>query len=164
MARPARALAARIEDIPFIRCQVCEKIAHQIYHQVEKKAVRIAPKKVSEFEIIEIAENVCNLKKQQADWILQIDIVEKGDKLEDRIPGEPFLAKPSKDAEMEKILRSMEGMPGAPSTKMYSREELMNVKNFGDVEADEEEDDDDGFPTKLGKVLKNTNPPKKDLK
>lgn len=27
-------------------------------------------------------ENVCNLKKQEADWILKIDIVEKGDKLE----------------------------------------------------------------------------------
>ena len=43
-------------------------------------------------------------------------------------------------------------MPGAPSMKMYSREELMNMNNFGDVEADEEEeDDDDGFPTKLVK-------------
>jgi hypothetical protein len=25
---------------------------------------------------------VCNLKKQEADWMLRIDIVEKGDKLE----------------------------------------------------------------------------------
>ncbi|XP_008782493.2 uncharacterized protein LOC103702007 [Phoenix dactylifera] len=233
LASPKKpASAARKEDIPFIRCQVCEKIAHQIYNQVGKKAARIAPKKVSEFEIIEIAESVCNLKKQQADWILHIDIVEKGDKLElveqgtegqcnsecktieracqevmgyadtdvaefffkarpsvdllvkflcndiskacsvkpppipeDRIPGEPFLSKLSKDAEMEKILRSMEGMPGAPSMKMYSREDLMNMNNFGDVEADEdEEDDEDDFPTKLGKVLKNKDPPKKDLK
>jgi hypothetical protein len=28
--------------------------------------------------------------------------------LQDRVPGEPFAAKPSKDAEMEKIMRSME--------------------------------------------------------
>lgn len=35
-----------------------------------------------EIEIIDIAENVCNLKKQEADWMLRIDIVEKGDKLE----------------------------------------------------------------------------------
>jgi hypothetical protein len=28
--------------------------------------------------------------------------------LQDRVPGEPFARKPSKDAEMEKILRSME--------------------------------------------------------
>lgn len=37
---------------------------------------------MSEFQIIEISENVCNLKKQEADWILQIDIVKKGDGLE----------------------------------------------------------------------------------
>lgn len=27
---------------------------------------------------------------------------------QDRVPGEPFVAKPSKDAEMDKILRSMQ--------------------------------------------------------
>ena len=37
---------------------------------------------ITEFDIIEISENVCNLKKQEADWMLKIDIVEKGDKLE----------------------------------------------------------------------------------
>ncbi|XP_073000239.1 uncharacterized protein [Typha latifolia] len=225
--------SARREDIPFIKCQVCEKIAHQIYYQVQKKEEEISPKKVSEFQIIEIAENVCNLKKQEADWILQIDITEKGDKLElveqgvegqcnsecktieracqevigyadtdvaeffyktkpsidllvnflcndlskacsvvpppvpqDRIPGEPFLAKPSKDAEMEKILRSMEGLPGAPNMKMFSRDDLMN-NNFNADEDDEDDDDDDDvedFPKKLGKVLKDKDSPKKDLK
>jgi hypothetical protein len=37
---------------------------------------------ISEYQIIEMAENVCNLKKAEADWILRIDIVEQGDKLE----------------------------------------------------------------------------------
>lgn len=40
---------------------------------------------ISEYEIIEISENICNLKKQEADWILKIDIVEQGDRLEVRI-------------------------------------------------------------------------------
>lgn len=40
---------------------------------------------ISEYEIIEISENVCNLKKQEADWILKIDIVEEGDRLEVRM-------------------------------------------------------------------------------
>lgn len=39
-------------------------------------------RQLSEYQIIEIAENVCNLKKREADWILKIDIVERGDKLE----------------------------------------------------------------------------------
>ncbi|KAL3829968.1 hypothetical protein ACJIZ3_018770 [Penstemon smallii] len=73
---------ARKEDIPYIKCQVCEKLSSQLYDQVQAKQSAISPKKISEYEIIEIAENLCNLKKQEADWILKIDIVEKGDKLE----------------------------------------------------------------------------------
>ncbi|CAL9056254.1 unnamed protein product [Musa banksii] len=223
--------AARKGDIPFIRCQVCEKIAHQIIHQVKKKEAQISPKKVSEFQIIEIAENIFNLKKEEANWILQIDVVEKGDKLElveqgiegqcnsecktiehacqeimgysdtdvaeyvfsarpsidqlvkflckdlskacsvkpppvpaDRVPGEPFIAKSSKDAEMEKILRSMEGMPGAPGMKMYSREDLMSGK-FGEADDDDDdEDDEDNFSGKLGNILNDKDPPKQDYK
>ncbi|KAK4761266.1 hypothetical protein SAY87_006159 [Trapa incisa] len=213
---------ARREDVPFIKCQVCEKLASQLHNQVQKKQSDISPKKISEYEIIEIAENVCNLKKVEADWILKIDIVEKGDKLElveqdaegicnsecktiekacqeimgysdtdvaeylykskprvdsfvdfmckdltgacnkkpppvpaGRTPGEAFMPKPAKEAEMEKILRSMEGMPGAPNMKMYSRDDLMNMKNIGEEDDDEDDDDEDAhFPSKLGKVLR----------
>ncbi|PWA53747.1 hypothetical protein CTI12_AA442330 [Artemisia annua] len=73
---------ARKEDIPFIKCQVCEKLAKELYEQVKDKQLKISPKKITEYDIIEISENVCNLKKQEADWMLKIDIVEKGDRLE----------------------------------------------------------------------------------
>lgn len=198
---------ARKEDIPFIKCQI------------------------SEYDIIEISENVCNLKKQEADWILKIDIVEQGDRLElveqdsegqcnsecktieracqevigyydtdvaeylykkkpqidvlvnflckdlsescsakpqpvpkGRAPGEPFVAKSSKEAEMDKILKSMEGMPGAPGMKMYSREDLM--KNLDGEDADEDDDDNDetSFPSNLGKVLRQKESKKSDWK
>lgn len=213
---------ARKEDIPYIKCQVCEKLAYQLYHHVQNKQADISPKKISEYQIIEISENVCNLKKQEADWILKIDIVEQGDRLElveqdsegqcnsecktieracqdvmdysdtdvaeylyktkpdldslksflckdltkacskapppvpkNRAPGEPFVAKSSKEAEMEKLMRSMQDMPGAPGMQMYSREDLMNQK-FGNEDADDDDDDDDegGFPSKLGKFIK----------
>lgn len=225
------ASAARKEDVPFIKCQVCEKLASQLYRQVQNKQAQISPKKISEYEVIEIAENICNLKKEEADWILKIDIVEQGDKLElvdqdtegicnsecktieracqevmgysdtdiaeylynskpqidslvdflckdlsracsskppplpkGRTPGEAFMPKPAKDAEMEKILRSMEGMPGAPSMKMYSRDELMN-KNLGEEDDDEEEEEEDAhFPSKLGKVLREKESRKGDWK
>lgn len=45
------ATVARKEDIPYIRCQVCEKLAAQLYHQVQKKQVEIAPKKVLLFSL-----------------------------------------------------------------------------------------------------------------
>ncbi|XP_071742364.1 uncharacterized protein [Rutidosis leptorrhynchoides] len=73
---------ARREDVPFIKCQVCEKLAKELYVQVQDKQHQIAPKKILEYDVIEISENVCNLKKREADWMLKIDIVEKGDRLE----------------------------------------------------------------------------------
>ncbi|CAI0628420.1 unnamed protein product [Linum tenue] len=218
--------AARKEDVKYIKCQVCERIATQLQQQVQKKQAQISPKKISEYQIIEIAENVCNLKKEEADWITRIDIVEKGDKLElveqeeegmcnaecktiekacqevmgysdtdvaeymysskpqldqlvnhlckdlsgacskkpppvpkNRIPGEAFAPKPSKQAEMDKLMRSMEGMPGAPGMKMYSREELMNNMNIGNEDGDNEDDDEDeeqskSFPKNLGNIMR----------
>ncbi|CAF2069128.1 hypothetical protein F2Q70_00034348 [Brassica cretica] len=230
--------APRKEDVPFIKCQVCEKLASRLHQLVKEKQVQISPKKISEYEIIEIAENVCNLKKEEADWILKIDIVEKGDKLQlveqeeegmcnsecktieaacqkvigysdtdvaeyiykskpdlaslvnhlckdltdactknppplpkDRVPGEPFVAKPSKDAEMDKIMRSMQGMPGAPGMKVYSREDIEKYKDnpgkFGNEDEDDDEDEDeekedDKFPKNLGKVLKEKKSSKKE--
>lgn len=223
--KPASA-AARKEDIPYIRCQVCEKLASELHRQVQKKQTEISPKKISEYQIIEVTENVCNLKKEVADWILKIDIVERGDKLElvdqeeeglcnsecktieracqevigysdtdlaeylytnkpqlddlvnylckdltkacstnpppvpkGRAAGEPFVPKPAKEAEMEKILKSMEGMPGAPSMKMYSRDELMNMQNggVGEEDNDDEDDDDDEdakFKANLGNAFR----------
>lgn len=38
--------AARKEDIPYIKCQVCEKLARQLYQQVQDKQAQISPKKV----------------------------------------------------------------------------------------------------------------------
>ncbi|XP_076911599.1 uncharacterized protein LOC143569617 [Bidens hawaiensis] len=173
---------------------------------------------ISEYDVIEISENVCNLKKQEADWILKIGIVEQSDRLElveqdsagqcgsecktieracqevigyydtdvaeyiyqkkptlsslvkilckdltkacntkpppvpkDREPGEIFVPKSAKEAEMEKMLKSMEGIPGAPSMKMYSREELMSGKGFNDEDDEEEEQ---SIPSNLGKILR----------
>lgn len=37
---------ARKEDVPYIKCQVCEKLAAQLYHQVQTKRAEISPKKV----------------------------------------------------------------------------------------------------------------------
>ncbi|KAG0620810.1 hypothetical protein M758_4G246300 [Ceratodon purpureus] len=208
--------AARKEDIPFIKCSVCEAIAKQLARQVKEKRQNSATKKISEFEIIDVAENICNLKKEEGDWILKLDIVEKGDKLQlveqseegvcktecktieracqevmgdhdtdvaeylykpeatragvikllckdlskacvgkpprlpkDRAPGEPFTPKAGKEAEMDKLMRSLNDVPGAPEMKMYSREEL--IKNPGlmdggaprDPDADEDDEDDD---------------------
>lgn len=40
-------------------------------------------------------------------------------------------------------------MPGAPGMKMYSRDELMNMKNIGEEDDDEDDDEEENFPSKL---------------
>ncbi|AES76332.1 hypothetical protein MTR_6g077350 [Medicago truncatula] len=37
---------ARKEDVPYIKCQVCEILAKQLYQQVQSKKAEISPKKV----------------------------------------------------------------------------------------------------------------------
>jgi hypothetical protein len=74
-------VTARKEDVKYIKCGVCEEIVKQLSRQVKKKRDKIAPKKLTEFQIIETAENICNMKREEGDWILWLDIVEQGDKL-----------------------------------------------------------------------------------
>ena len=38
--------APRKEDVPFIKCQVCEKLASRLHQLVKEKQVQISPKKV----------------------------------------------------------------------------------------------------------------------
>lgn len=50
----------------------------------------------------------------------------------------------------------LQGMPGAPGMKMYSREDLMN-QNFGSEDGDDDEDDDaEEFPSNLVRERSNT--------
>ncbi|CAM6127275.1 unnamed protein product [Calypogeia fissa] len=202
-------LAARKEDVKYIKCGVCEEIVKQLHRQVKKMKEKIAPKKLTELEIIDLTENICNIKKEEADWLMYLDIVEDGPRLKlveqeeegecnsecktieraceevmgdhdtdvaeflyrgeaqrsalskllckdlskacvgkppavpkDRVPGEPFVPKPSKDAEMAKIMRSMSDMPGAPGMQMYSRDQLQSG-GFGMGDEDDEDDDSD---------------------
>ncbi|XP_039165231.1 uncharacterized protein LOC120291635 [Eucalyptus grandis] len=60
---------AREEDVQYIKCQVCEKLASKLYRQIPEE------------QINEIARNLCNLEEEEAVWIRKIDLVEKGDKL-----------------------------------------------------------------------------------
>ncbi|KAJ0881905.1 hypothetical protein HanRHA438_Chr10g0479261 [Helianthus annuus] len=75
---------ARKDDIPFIKCQVCEKLAKQLYEQVRDKQANISPKKgfycgYGRLSVLRMDfVRVC----LEADWILKIDIVEQGDRLE----------------------------------------------------------------------------------
>lgn len=62
-------VVARKEDIPYIRCQVCEKLAKELHQQVHNKQGQIAPKKVIVFIfflllncfLVFVSELICRL-------------------------------------------------------------------------------------------------------
>lgn len=39
--------APRKEDVPYIKCQVCEKLASRLHQLVKEKQLQISPKKVN---------------------------------------------------------------------------------------------------------------------
>ncbi|CAN8241977.1 unnamed protein product [Cochlearia groenlandica] len=106
-------------------------------------------------DLAQDAENVCNLKKEEVDWILKIDIVEKGQKLELLEQEEEGMCN-SKCKTIEAACQN--GLPGAPGMKVYSRDDIekykKNPESMGNEDDDEDEDEDEKFPKNLGKVLK----------
>ncbi|AES77103.1 hypothetical protein MTR_6g091840 [Medicago truncatula] len=66
-----------------------------------------------------------------------------------RTPGEPFVAKSSNEAEMEKLVKSMENF---------------GAENEDDNEDEDEDEDEADFPSKLGKVLRSKENEKGDWK
>lgn len=214
-AAAKRAAAARKHDVPFIRCEVCEEVVKNLNRQVARKRDEKALKKLTELEIIEVTESICDVTKEEGDWIQWLDIEEEKDRLKlveqslvgecnsvcktiqkacqevmgdhdtdvaeflysgeskraalsqllcrtlsqacvgkapplpkGREPGEAFVAKDEKKVEMDRIMRSMEGMPGGGrGMKMYHRDDLMKgipgMGGFGGGDGEEDEDEED---------------------
>ncbi|KAF2543522.1 hypothetical protein F2Q68_00029265, partial [Brassica cretica] len=144
----------------------------------ECKTIEAACQKVIGYSDTDVAEYIYKSKPDLASLVNHLckDLTDACTKNppplpKDRVPGEPFVAKPSKDAEMDKIMRSMQGMPGAPGMKVYSREDIEKYKDnpgkFGNEDEDDDEDEDeekedDKFPKNLGKVLKEKKSSKKE--
>eukprot|EP00271_Cylindrocystis_brebissonii_P015750 TRINITY_DN38745_c0_g1_i1.p2 TRINITY_DN38745_c0_g1~~TRINITY_DN38745_c0_g1_i1.p2 ORF type:complete len:262 (+),score=42.50 TRINITY_DN38745_c0_g1_i1:414-1199(+) len=69
-------ITARKEDIPFIKCEVCEEVAKQLSRQYKK--IKESTPKLTEFQVIEMTERVCNPNRDEGEWIAKMDIVEVG--------------------------------------------------------------------------------------
>eukprot|EP00898_Chlorokybus_atmophyticus_P001851 jgi/Chlat1/2667/Chrsp18S02982 len=69
----------RKEDVPFIKCGVCETLVRNTARQV--KAWRDSGRKVKEIDVIELVEKSCDPTKDEGEWITKIDLVEQGDVL-----------------------------------------------------------------------------------
>ncbi|KXZ48637.1 hypothetical protein GPECTOR_26g540 [Gonium pectorale] len=79
--RPKKKSPVAKDDIKYIKCQVCEAIAKQA-RNIKKDLQAVAgPKKVSEGDLLDKFEKMCDPEQDDGDWITQFDIVEEGSAL-----------------------------------------------------------------------------------
>jgi len=62
----------------------------------------------------------------------------------DRPKGEKFVKKDKKDVEMERLMASMQGMPGMGGAQLFNREDMM--RGMGGMGGGDDDDDDDENP------------------
>lgn len=76
-APPARAVKS---DLKYVRCQVCEEVAKVLSREAstlrEEKGA-----KLTEADVLDKVEKVCDVETVEGEWLLKHDLVEKGDAL-----------------------------------------------------------------------------------
>lgn len=81
---------ARAEDLPYIKCGVCQAFVKQAMNAVKTLRSEEKPgQKVTEGDIIDTLEKMCNPDLSEGDWISHIDLKEEGDVLKLVDMGQP---------------------------------------------------------------------------
>jgi hypothetical protein len=198
-------------DVKYIKCQVCELAADAAYEEYVAVAADKG-KKLTELDVLERVEKLCDVSDKAADWIINKDLQEKGTKLKvvdmgkevygkcgvecktivkacedvlgprdtdvaeyllttatsakdvhewlcreetsscssappplpkDRPKGEKFVKREKKDVDMERLMASMQGMPGMGGAQMFNREDMM--AGMGGMGGDDDDDDENPY-------------------
>ncbi|XP_002170798.2 uncharacterized protein LOC100207705 [Hydra vulgaris] len=94
-----------VEDLPFIKCDVCQKAAKVLFKTIENQR---SEKKLDEDDVLSIVEKSCDTDVLYGDWISRLDIVEKENDL--KVVEHPQEGKC--DRECKTISRSCEDIIG----------------------------------------------------
>ncbi|CAH3169947.1 unnamed protein product [Porites evermanni] len=69
------------EDLPYIRCETCQKAVKYLYGKTQEMRQGAAAKKLEEDKVIDLVEKSCNPEKDEGSWISKIDLREKSGEL-----------------------------------------------------------------------------------
>ncbi|KAK6941402.1 Pentatricopeptide repeat [Dillenia turbinata] len=138
-------------------CEDCHNVMKFLSKAIERKII-IRDVRYQNSELLRF-RNVCSLKKQETDWILRIDIVEKGDELElllvswarlivnafwstRPLGGLVRISWDFSDTDVAGYVAKQIDQLDMTKHENYSQDDLMNM-NLGDQDADVDDDDDE---------------------
>jgi len=79
--RYTRDIPAVEEDIPHVQCETCLELVKEVQKRIAERKSKLKKKKVTELEILEMLETICDPLQGDGEWLTFLDIVEKDDKL-----------------------------------------------------------------------------------
>jgi hypothetical protein len=68
-------------DVPYIQCEACKLLVRKLVARVSERKQKYKKTKVTEADIIDMAEHMCDPQSEHGEWISEYDTVEEGDKL-----------------------------------------------------------------------------------
>jgi len=78
--RYTRDIFAVEEDVPYVQCQVCRELVKEATRRVFERREKFKKTKLTEADIVEMLEPICDPVQGDGEWITEFDIVEeKGD-------------------------------------------------------------------------------------
>ena len=83
---PARGVKS---DVKYVKCAVCQEVAKTL-HRVAAKVREDKGKKLTEADVLEKVEKVCDPDAEEGEWLITHDLVERGKRLDMKHMGGKF--------------------------------------------------------------------------
>jgi hypothetical protein len=152
---PARAVKS---DVKYIKCQVCEEIAKVLTR--EASSVRKQKgSKLTEADVLEKVEKVCDPAAEEGEWLVKHDLVEKGTALQMKFMGAEAFGKCNSECKtMQRACEDIVSDRDTDIAEMLFTNENVSLKDFKSFLCLNEEED------ALGCCLEKPPPLRKDRK
>jgi len=69
------------EDIPYIKCETCQKAVKYLYGKTQEMRDDGPTKRLEEDKVIDLVEKSCNPENEEGSWIPRIDLLERNGEL-----------------------------------------------------------------------------------
>ena len=64
-------------DLPYIACEVCEKVVEELYHETERLRKEAPYNKLEEIQVTDVMDGICKDDEKSGEWLRRLDINEE---------------------------------------------------------------------------------------